>query len=738
MIRNLVEIGTCVFTDDQILFGEASGGIGLVSEDLPAGRLQIVTTGQACAWEQLQDADELDLQDADELDLVVLGEAGPVDMTAISFGDEAIYTHDRELVGRYYVQEVRRIGKNAWRIESFDALGLLARQKHNGGIYEENVTASALIADLMGDIPYTIRDAEISSILVTGYLPIASRRDNLQQLLFAYGISALYDSDGQLVFCFNKPEAARTVQKDDAYEDKGGNADHLAKASKVRVTEHGFYEGTASAEVLYQITGQSAAVTNARVEFGGPYHSLDFGTFTEIERGVNYAVVSGTGVLTGIPYIHTRRELIQSAGIATEDRDVRVPDATLVTASNSAGVLARVAALYLQAHEVSCPVVLNGEKPGDMIAFTDPFGDSRTGYVKSRTITMSGTLKTVLKVAVEWAPGHLGSDFSDYFIVEESDLVNGNVEIPAAYVGKRARAVLFGGSRGGWAGYEGQPGGTVKGFNDGRFGWYEDYPDGWAEGGAPGLGGKGGDGVKILTMDIPALEQTYPASIGDGGLGGEDGDVRTEGELGGDTTLTVSGTTYSTEGGTEISVYRNLVDGSIVAEPGDAGRRGGAGGGAGRTYKSTGTIIAAESGEPVMIGGSTYSGGAAGESNIGSSRKQDGGGGGGATVGTAGSAGSSGDRHKNRNGLTGEYNWVYEGGDGGDGASCTTPPVQASAGKAGTGGFGGGGGGAAGAAAGNGGPNDTDEYEIGKNGKGGKGGPGGKGGKGLILFYVEA
>ncbi|MCR4805784.1 MAG: hypothetical protein K5981_09115 [Clostridia bacterium] len=737
MIRkNLIEIGEYVFTDDQILSGEASDAIGLVSEDLPAGQLVFITNGQACAWEELQDADNLDLQDVDELDLVVLSDAADIDMTDIEYGHEVVYTHEGTLIGRYYVQDVRRIGKKAWRITCLDAIGLLTRQKHDGGIYDANTTAATLIADLLGNIPYTIRDAEISVLPVPGYLPIASRRDNLQQLLFAYGISALYDADGYLEFCFNQPDTAKTISEDAIYQ--GGSVEFLAKATKVRVTEHGYYQSGTDTKVLFQVTGTDPAVTNARIEFDGPYHSLNFGTFTEVARGVNFAVVSGTGTLTGIPYVHTTRELVQTTGLSGEDCEVKVTDATLVTAANSAGVLARVTALYSQAQEVSCAIVSDGEKPGDMIAFTDPFGDIRTGYIKSRKIAMSGKLKAALKVATEWTPGNMGSDWANYFIVDEGDLVGGNVVIPAEYIGKRARAVLIGGSRGGWPGYPGQPGGTVDTAASDRFGWHEDYPDNWAKGGAPGFGGEPGNGVKVLAVDIASLASTYAAVIGDGGLGGTYGDVRTEGQLGDDTTITVSGTTYSTADGTEVSILKNLVDGSIVAEPGSDGTPGARGGDAARTQHSPESTTPAENGGSVTVGGTTFAGGSGGPSSIHPNYKTDGGGGGGACGSSAGEAGSPGDYHYSVEWHTGIRHKVYEGGNGGNGASSTTPPAQASPGRGGTGGFGGGGGGAAGAAAGNGGANETDEHETGDNGKGGSPGPGGKGGKGRILFYVAA
>ena len=89
-----------------------------------------------------------------------------------------------ELLGVYHISNSKKIGKNRFDIQAVDMVGLAEMaDKHYGGLYE-GVRADVIVADIMGSIPWMMDEA-LAETLLWGYLPIANRRDNLQQVAFA-------------------------------------------------------------------------------------------------------------------------------------------------------------------------------------------------------------------------------------------------------------------------------------------------------------------------------------------------------------------------------------------------------------------------------------------------------------------------------------------------------------------------------------------------------------------------
>ena len=66
-----------------------------------------------------------------------------------------------------------------------------------------------------------------------------------------------------------------------------------------------------------------------------------------------------------------------------EEKIATVKDATLVSLANSASTAERVMAYYGSASTLNNTIITNGEKPTNIITFTDPFGDKTQGFIKS-------------------------------------------------------------------------------------------------------------------------------------------------------------------------------------------------------------------------------------------------------------------------------------------------------------------------------------------------------------------
>lgn len=287
----------------------------------------------------------------------------------VSFGDE--------LMGVYYISSSEKVGRNRYEIHAVDLVGLAEMASdHHGGFYN-GVRADAVIADILGDgIPWTMDEA-LAGVLLYGHLPIASRRDNLQQVAFALSAMVctghrdkieITRATNALRGCFDNPKG---------YE--GGSISSGTLVTAVRVTAHS-YEPAAESTSLYDdvLDGETT------LEFSEPVANLSITGGVILESNANRAVIRGTGgkvVLTGYEYkhikrIYTKENPLKNAGDA--ENVVAYDNMTLVSRHNVAQILDACYAYNLRLDTVKGKVLTTVERPGDYVEiFTDDDGVKR-------------------------------------------------------------------------------------------------------------------------------------------------------------------------------------------------------------------------------------------------------------------------------------------------------------------------------------------------------------------------
>lgn len=656
--------------------------------------------------------------------LVKADDFNPENMT---FGDPLMYYVDNgaTLVGRWYVRTVRRVQKNIYRFECTSGIGMTTYYGHDGGIYN-NDRFSNVIASLMGNIPYSIQD-DLAREHISGWLPrVASARDNLQAILFSTGACVQKGINGSIYFGFPSSEIKKTLE--DVRLSIGGSIAQLEPATRVEVMAHSFIAASSTAaEVLFDNTESQITAYNQVVEFNGPHHTLIGSSgITISERGVNYAVVSGIGTLTGKPYVHTTSVYATDTEVVGQQNVIRIDNNYVINPENVMNVAKRIAGYYGISKEVSYTFRMDGELPGDRIAFTDPFGDHQTGHIKSMNATLSKRLNAQAVIALNWTPGPFGSTFEAARTFTEENIVNGRLSFPADMVGSPALVLLFGGAGGGQAGFDGQDGADPKTKDD-----YDNKKI--VRGGFGGNAGNSGERGNLLSFYVDELPAYYDgASIGVGGAGGT-----TNGEFGQPGTATTLGGYSSDEGAQLIKEFTDILTGGIY---GDTGNRGTSGGNGGNAYgwgddDSWGNDGDSRMGYIDIMTPVIYPGG---EGTAGNTYMYNrwtvyngGAGGGGAARGEAGEDGQT----QTYEGATYESMQWSKGGDGGDAMDVDDYEAPQKRTDCGHGGNGGGGGGAAALCVVYNRDNGSISYGSNTGGAGGAGGAGGKGGDGLIVIH---
>lgn len=641
------------------------------------------------------------------------------------YGDPIALYRNGSQFAKFYLENMKRTGKNEYTFDCVSAIGLLLTSDHYGGLYTGETAAEVMEDVIGGIITYTLDD-ELASVPIYGLLPKATRRDNLRDLLFAIGGQIRKDSLGELHIVPMTASTPYEIAADDFYT--GGSVTGGKPATRINLTEHSFvqlasdelvtlYDGETAAEEM--VTPKGATVVGALVDFSDPMHDLEIKNAEILESGVNYAVISGSpaAVLTGKKYTHSEKVISRSQKTGGSPNVISSSACTLINVMNSELVADRLMAYYGAAKTIEADIVVNGQKPGDAVTFEDPFGDPTTGYIADMELTISTIVKAKATLISGYIPVGSGNYYSNLMVITES----GTFTVPNECKGKM-RVVIIGGGDGGCCGEAGETGedgtaySSLTAMATGKK--YTGSP------GSGGAGGKGGNGGKVLVATINTQPgETVEIVVGTGGEGAEFGGEPGQG------TETTFGTLSSASGYRPDVGYAPMMGGAVYATQGADGVAGGRG-----QEIPTGFLAITEEYEgerPVVeYDGESWQAGSTGtyqsvNPDEGSSVFAAGGTGGGAAVGLDGEDGADGYAVLNVNGSCSTL-----GGNGGAGSVPVDAPAATIPGSGGHGGHGGGGGGGGGAVV-----NSGDDKLGGFGGSGGNGGKGGNGAPGAVLIY---
>ena len=714
MNRNTIVYSQWTFTDDDIHSGNMYLAMALMSDALEANTF---TATVECA-----------------------------DRSIINFerNTPLTYSYKGQQRGIFYVQSITRDGPTTYTISATSAIGLLIESLHYGGIYTGQTVAEVL-PSICGTVPYVVK-TNLRDIALYGWLPVASSRDNLSQVLFAIGASIRTDLDGVLHIETLWDGIVGNIGKDRLYS--GAQVNYDAKVTQVVVTEHQYMEG-GDEESLFEGTAAEGDI----ITFDEPMYDLAPTGLTILESGANYAKVSaGTGTLTGKKYIHNTREVARAVSQANEPNVITVTDATLVSLVNSVAVAERLVNYYQWTETIESGVVYDGELPGNRSNAWHPYDEEVvSGCLESADINLSNTLRAEERILIGYVP----PKFEEVITYDEHELLTGTGTWIVPDGVTEVRIVLIQGGQAGYSGANGTGGGgssisdtetnrtKVPSPSTGKsVSASANASRSGASAGNGGDGGQGGSGGKVLQTTISVSPgQGIAYACGNGGTSG--------GVSGGETTF---GALSSAGGGTLPSGYTDIVTEityavpGIAGEPGaDGGSNGSPGGDAGGV--SGGTGISSRRWE--RTGRSSARGRKTSAEYSFSHGGMGGGGAGGASGKTNGSVGRNaafgGESYDSNGDMSGSATLKQNrGGAGGDGANGES---GATYGCGGAGGGGGGGGGAAGNASVSTSVTSTFSLEVSgsvsatatvappRAGAGGSGGSGGSGAPGCIILY---
>jgi hypothetical protein len=378
------------------------------------------------------------------------------------------YYFNDTLVSKQYIQELKRTGVNDWLMYFNSAIKLLDQSDHKGGLYTGQ-TAGTVLADIMGDVPYTVDD-DVAAVQVYGWLPYDKRRNNLQKLLMAVGAHIRNASDGTLRITTLNPTPTGTFDESRVFV--GGSVLDNDPATAVQVIEHNFLESE-DETTLYE----NSTVGEETITFNEPIHDLTIENGTILDSGVNYCTFLGAGAvkITGKTYVHVQRIVTHGTGSNVK----KVSANTLISPNNAPAVAERLYNFLSVAKTIKQEVIFGTERPGDVVNVLHPFTrESVSATVKSMDIELGQTeLRAQSEFLVGYEPSGIIPGFEHYEVLTgEGDWV-----VPEGVTDIRL--------------IEADPG--LKGENG------KNGENGSAySGGAGGEAGQGGAGGKIFEINL--------------------------------------------------------------------------------------------------------------------------------------------------------------------------------------------------------------------------------------------
>ena len=461
--------------------------------------------------------DGLDLEAEESFDL------------AIFRGDVRVYGYDPEgIIVNAYTGSVSVLCARSWLGGGSSTL-LTLRVYIFSRAGTQLDTEEAIFRLVKGEyvLPFSI-DEEVAKLPVSGWLPRDTKRKNLYQLMLANGVNIVKGADGNPHFTFVRPAAGdpEAIDTDDLF--LGGDVEYTKPYAAVTVLEHTY---TAlldqNAVTLYDNTKDREPIVNKEVWFDQAPVIIETLTATEglsvLFATENSAILSGQGVLTGVPYTHSTQTVQRENAGGERGKMVNVNDCTMVSLINSENLVNRLFAFYCPAHSIKkirTALVFNRERCGRAYRFKNPFGEEVTAFLASTELTASSFVRGACEFYADYAPAGQEGLYQHCTVLDKASFeADGGVFVTPAGV-TSMKVVIIGGGSGGGSGWPGKNGKdarvhtNVAADADISGMWYG------AEGGDGGQGGEGGAPGQVFSMTIENPAASYAYTIGDGGEGG--------------------------------------------------------------------------------------------------------------------------------------------------------------------------------------------------------------------------
>lgn len=321
---------------------------------------------------------------ADSMAAVIRGD-GSVEGQALQEQKVQLF-QDGELIATQCLKSSKRTGSRQVELSCRSDIEFL-QSRFMGGIYNSQDPMTLLDEILLGKT-YTL-DADIIRRKLTGYLPVCSREDALQQVAFALGAVLSMDKNGQ--FKFNAlTNTATWIPASRILS--GGALETLPAYTKVELASHSY---TPSSHWVTLFEGRDYGTEPVTLTFGQPYAEYSFAEGTLIDWGPNFVTFMPgyTTTLRARPYVHATayHTVEEPAADSGYSKVLSVRDMTLVSPENAQQVLEWLYQRGQLVQKLQVTVLAQGERAGQPVQLPTPWGTVFSGYISKMKSAFTGS-----------------------------------------------------------------------------------------------------------------------------------------------------------------------------------------------------------------------------------------------------------------------------------------------------------------------------------------------------------
>lgn len=297
-------------------------------------------------------------------------------------------------MGTFYLDSKESKSETEISFRAVDAIGIIEKSDFRKGKIYQNEKASTIISSIMqsaGWEKYEIAN-DLKDIPLSGYIPVCSHREAMQQVAFA--LRAIVDcSRTDQIRIYRQNTSADTKIKYDRIFIDGEKVTAKEYVSRINLTTHRYELSTEIKEVFNGILNTGLN----EILFSNPVENISASKGSIVESGVNYAVIrmseSGECIVTGNEYNDLKSTFIRES--ETVDRNevanvISVNDATLVDKSNAYLIAESLFNYYSLRRKLNVRYVLESEHTGRWVSVKSQYGMFINGGIESQEIDLAG------------------------------------------------------------------------------------------------------------------------------------------------------------------------------------------------------------------------------------------------------------------------------------------------------------------------------------------------------------
>jgi hypothetical protein len=329
-------------------------------------------------------------------------------------------------IGQFYLDTWQNVSDTLIQLNCIDLICILDAYTYDGGIWLTATTMLALLTDILNDVGAAFElDPDLEAFELTGWLPICSYREALQQIAIAagayvmcarqngyikFGKTFLSGAIDRGVICgvtgcgqgrvraqrWRPGQWVSLVPEIVITKAEKGSSQSLTKRTQVtgvEVTAHDIAAGTNNTELF----NGTLTVGTHKVTFSQPMHTLTVTGATISESGANYAILTvaspGAVVLSGLVYIDTAKVFSVYDGTlpaGSKTNVLTVTNATLVNSTNAQDIAQRIYDYYAQRLLQKVKLYAPTASTGNVVVIDTLYGQQIRGVVEKMSIDLSG------------------------------------------------------------------------------------------------------------------------------------------------------------------------------------------------------------------------------------------------------------------------------------------------------------------------------------------------------------